>query len=207
MGRRVWLVVGGGDRGGIIVRQGRELGSPQEQSRLSTGALVSEEERAGERLRFQRLSGDGPNEGWVTVKLEGRALLVLHAERPASAPTIPPWQGPLSEEEWSKMLSPYEFLIMREGGTDPPGQNRLLDFFPENGYFACAACDFPLFSCGAKFKDHGWPAWDKCFYSDEFGCHVGTQYDGAVENHCSRCKSHLGHVFYGEHRTRTNERH
>mmetsp|Transcript_31113 Transcript_31113/g.89238 ORF Transcript_31113/g.89238 Transcript_31113/m.89238 type:complete len:176 (-) Transcript_31113:218-745(-) len=175
MGRRIWKVIGGADKGGIIVRDGQDLGSAKLEQRLVTGALVSEEEVVGERLRFVRLSGSGPEKGWVSAR--------------------------------SDFLSPYEHEIMREGGTDPPGSHPLCHFFPKDGYFACAACNLPLYSCTAKFQDHGWPAWDKCFYSEEFGCHVGTKYDGAVENHCVRCKSHLGHIFFGEHRTVTDERH
>mmetsp|Transcript_133476 Transcript_133476/g.415078 ORF Transcript_133476/g.415078 Transcript_133476/m.415078 type:complete len:208 (+) Transcript_133476:24-647(+) len=207
MGRRVWKVVGGGDKGGIIARDSQELGSAKLQDRLATGSLVSEEELVGERLRFLRLSGKGPERGWVSLKLGDKVLLALHSERESSAPTIPDWKGPMTEEEWSALLSPYDHAIMREGGTDAPGSHPLCHSFPKEGYFACAACSLPLFSCTAKFPDHGWPAWDKCFYSEKFGCHVGTMYDGAIENHCARCKCHLGHVFFGEHRTPTNERH
>lgn len=51
--------------GGILVRAGRELSSPEESSRLSTGALIRQEELQGERLRYTRLQGTGPLTGWA----------------------------------------------------------------------------------------------------------------------------------------------
>eukprot|EP00913_Durusdinium_trenchii_P035877 g33573.t1 len=61
----IWEVVGGVDKGGILVRAGRELSSPEESSRLSTGALIRQEELQGERLRYTRLQGTGPLTGWA----------------------------------------------------------------------------------------------------------------------------------------------
>lgn len=206
--RRIWKVVGGADKGGIIVRDGQELGSPKLQQRLQTGALVSEEKVVGDRLHFVRVSGSGPQQGWVSIRLGEKELLQVYEENSSLAPAkIPEWFGPLSEQEWSELLSPYELSIMRDGGTDPPGSHPLCKLFPTEGYFACAACGFPLYSCAAKFHDWAWPSWDRCFFSEEYGCHVGTKYEGAVENHCARCQSHLGHIFFGEHHTATDERH
>eukprot|EP00439_Symbiodinium_sp_Y106_P008492 s2084_g1.t1 len=71
----VWEVVGGGDVGGILVRQGSELSSQPCSERLSTGAVVEELERVGERLRYRRLQGLGPESGWVTVRLGLKELL------------------------------------------------------------------------------------------------------------------------------------
>ncbi|CAE7949248.1 Senp7 [Symbiodinium sp. KB8] len=71
----VWEVVGGGDFGGILVRQGSELSSQPCSERLSTGAVVEELERLGERLRYRRLQGLGPESGWVTVRLGLKELL------------------------------------------------------------------------------------------------------------------------------------
>jgi hypothetical protein len=74
-GIQQWEVVGGADKGGILVRQGMDLKSPQEAVRLSTGALVEEIELAGERLHFRRLTGTGPAEGWVSLKLGDKVLM------------------------------------------------------------------------------------------------------------------------------------
>lgn len=67
----LWEVVGGAERGGILVRAGRDTASAAEAERLATGALVRELELEGERLRFQRLAGAGPAAGWVSTRLVG----------------------------------------------------------------------------------------------------------------------------------------
>eukprot|EP00930_Biecheleria_cincta_P040148 TRINITY_DN27533_c0_g1_i1.p1 TRINITY_DN27533_c0_g1~~TRINITY_DN27533_c0_g1_i1.p1 ORF type:complete len:399 (-),score=81.31 TRINITY_DN27533_c0_g1_i1:41-1237(-) len=71
-----WEVVGGADKGGILVRKGQDLKSPQYDDRLSTGALVQELKLFGDRLHFRRLTGTGPVEGWVSTKISGKELLV-----------------------------------------------------------------------------------------------------------------------------------
>jgi len=70
-----WEVVGGGDKGGIIVRQGKELASPQERQRLATGAIVETIEQEGDRLHYALLQGDGPRKGWVSIRLKDKVLL------------------------------------------------------------------------------------------------------------------------------------
>jgi len=75
-GGPIWEVVGGADRGGIVVRMQQELGSTLEPTRLSTGALVLELELVGERLHYGLLQGSGPNSGWVSTKLKDKELLI-----------------------------------------------------------------------------------------------------------------------------------
>lgn len=72
----LWEVVGGAAGGGILVREGEKLTSPELPSRLATGAIVRQKELKGERLCFEVLSGDGPSTGWVSLKLKGRDLVV-----------------------------------------------------------------------------------------------------------------------------------
>lgn len=72
---QIWKVVGGADKGGIIVREARELASPQAPERLATGALVRELALVGERLQYERLEGDGPLSGWVSLSLKGVPLV------------------------------------------------------------------------------------------------------------------------------------
>jgi len=71
-----WEVVGGGDKGGILVREGEATKSTQLPERLATGAVVQELEVVGERLHYWKLWGDGPETGWVSLSLSGRDLLV-----------------------------------------------------------------------------------------------------------------------------------
>jgi len=70
----LWRVVGGADKGGIVVRDGEDLVSAL-LDRLATGALVEELETRGDRLRFHKLEGEGPNTGWVSIRLKGKELL------------------------------------------------------------------------------------------------------------------------------------
>mmetsp|Transcript_32595 Transcript_32595/g.77473 ORF Transcript_32595/g.77473 Transcript_32595/m.77473 type:complete len:1039 (-) Transcript_32595:222-3338(-) len=70
----VWVVVGGGSAGGIVVRKGEGL-KTAELPRLATGARVEEVERVGDRLHFKKLSGDGPDFGWVSLTFKGSPLV------------------------------------------------------------------------------------------------------------------------------------
>lgn len=70
-----WCVVGGGDKGGILVRQGQALSSAEADKRLERGAMVRQVQLAGDRLCFQRISGGGPDTGWVSVKLKDKILM------------------------------------------------------------------------------------------------------------------------------------
>lgn len=212
-----WKVVGGEGTGGIIVRKGKELSSEQATSRLAVGSLVREEALVGLRLLYVKMTGSGPEKGWVSLSIKDKSLLVPHQLSDVQCPPkteanhekSSEWKGPFSEEEWASKLSPPEYQILRCGGTDPFGVHPYVHMFPPNGHFVCAGCGLALYSATAKFRDCGWPAWDKCFHSKKFGCHVGvTSVGGAVfEIHCARCDGHLGHVFFGEGHTEANERH
>mmetsp|Transcript_10000 Transcript_10000/g.24933 ORF Transcript_10000/g.24933 Transcript_10000/m.24933 type:complete len:402 (-) Transcript_10000:46-1251(-) len=71
-----WEVVGGSDKGGILVREGQDLKSPATKDRLSTGALVEQLELKGERLQYKLITGTGPATGWVSLKVTGKDLLI-----------------------------------------------------------------------------------------------------------------------------------
>ncbi|CAE7212220.1 unnamed protein product [Symbiodinium natans] len=75
MGGQKWEVVGGGDKGGIVVRVGRHLSSAEHPSKLEKNSLVEEVARAGDRLKYRLLKGNGPEEGWVSVRLKEKVLL------------------------------------------------------------------------------------------------------------------------------------
>jgi len=76
---QLWQVIGGTEFGGIRVREGREMNTEFLPWRLSTGALVRELELCNERLFYQKVEGDGPFQGWVTIRVSGKDLLVKKA--------------------------------------------------------------------------------------------------------------------------------
>jgi len=85
----VWVVVGGSDKGGILVREGKDTASPQSPERLSTGALVREQELDGERFHFERITGKGPVSGWVSTRLGTGKDLLVRAEAGLGAVQVP----------------------------------------------------------------------------------------------------------------------
>jgi len=102
----------------------------------------------------------------------------------------------LSDEEWSAKLSDEEYYILREKGTEKPFSGKFL-LHKENGYYTCRGCGERLFKSDAKFDAHcGWPSFDK---EIEKGKITYTQDNShgmqRVEITCSKCGSHLGHVF------------
>ena len=112
-----------------------------------------------------------------------------------------------NNSEWKKELTEEEFQCLRQAGTEAPGTGEYHTFFPKKGYFACRACKHPLYSSTSKFKDCGWDAFENCYYTGD-KCHVGVKRDmQGLEIICNGCGSHLGHVFYGENQTPTDERH
>jgi len=81
-----WEVVGGSDKGGILVREGEGLKSAAIEERLSTGAIVEELALKGDRLQYKILTGTGPATGWVSLKITGKDLLVRKDGAAGAAP-------------------------------------------------------------------------------------------------------------------------
>ncbi len=102
---------------------------------------------------------------------------------------------PIDEQELKKQLTPEQYHILREKGTEAPGSSPLLHE-KGPGMFACAVCGNQLFSSDAKFESGtGWPSFDQALPgSVEF--HEDTSHGmSRTEVTCARCGSHLGHVF------------
>lgn len=100
-----------------------------------------------------------------------------------------------TNEEWKKLLTPEQYNVLREEGTERPFTSKLLDEHRE-GIFACVACDLTLFSSATKFDSGtGWPS-----FFDEMSGHLEKTTDHKLlyprtEYHCARCGGHHGHVF------------
>jgi peptide-methionine (R)-S-oxide reductase len=100
-----------------------------------------------------------------------------------------------SEAEWRKRLTPAQFAILRQKGTERPGTSALLGEH-RNGTFVCAADGNPLFASSTKFDSGtGWPSfWQPLPHGVETSTDWETGYP-RTEVHCSQCGGHLGHVF------------
>ncbi len=100
-----------------------------------------------------------------------------------------------TEEEWRQTLTPEQFRVLRQHGTERAGTSPL-DKNYSHGTYVCAGCGQPLFTSDTKFNSGtGWPS----FYAPIEGA-IDTSIDRSlfmtrVEVHCSRCGGHLGHVF------------
>ena len=100
-----------------------------------------------------------------------------------------------SEAEWRAKLTPEQYRIMREHGTERPGSCALLHE-KRAGSFSCVGCDTPLFRAATKFESGtGWPSFDQPL-PDAVETTVDTSHGMTrMEVHCATCGSHLGHVF------------
>lgn len=104
-------------------------------------------------------------------------------------------ESPKSEEDWRRALTPEQFSVLREHGTEPRGTSPL-NREKRRGTFRCAGCGQPLFSSETKFESGtGWPS-----FSAPLDAAVGTAVDHSfgmtrTEIHCARCGGHLGHAF------------
>lgn len=100
-----------------------------------------------------------------------------------------------SEAEWRAMLTPAQYTVMREEGTERAGSSPL-DKVYDPGTYHCRGCDLALYASETKYDSRtGWPS----FY-DALPNAIGTKQDRKLfmtrtECHCSRCGSHLGHIF------------
>jgi peptide-methionine (R)-S-oxide reductase len=100
-----------------------------------------------------------------------------------------------TDAEWRAMLTPAEYRVMREEGTERAGSSPL-DKLYAPGIYQCRGCDLPVYSSEAKYDSGtGWPS-----FWESLPDAIGTKPDRSLftvrtEVHCRRCGSHFGHIF------------
>jgi peptide-methionine (R)-S-oxide reductase len=114
----------------------------------------------------------------------------LAASRPSRSDAIT-----LTDAEWRKRLTPQQYDVLRDEGTERAGTSPL-NAEKRKGRFLCAGCDLPLFDASTKYESGtGWPS-----FHDPLPGAVATKTDFKIvlprtEYHCARCGGHQGHVF------------
>ncbi|XP_067559098.1 methionine-R-sulfoxide reductase B2, mitochondrial isoform X2 [Pseudorca crassidens] len=158
----------------------------------------SARENPGSRYRE---SAAAPGWGPETVTENGVGLAALKPiKRPGSLTKRKPV---LSKSEWQKKLTPEQFHVTREKGTEPPFSGIYLNN-KESGMYHCVCCDSPLFSSEKKYcSGTGWPSFSEAHGtsgSDESNTGILRRVDTSLgpartEVICKQCEAHLGHVF------------
>lgn len=101
-----------------------------------------------------------------------------------------------TEEEWKSILTPQQYHVLREKGTDRPHTGEYT-YTKDKGTYSCAACGYELFTSDMKFASEcGWPSFDRELAGDRIKTQEDISY-GMVRTEilCGRCGSHLGHLF------------
>jgi len=114
---------------------------------------------------------------------------------------------PGSDEEWKARLTPEEYRVLRRAGTEPAFTGEYVDT-DEEGMYRCRACGNPLFQSEMKYHSGcGWPSFTEAISPDAVELLDDNTYGmRRTEVRCSRCHSHLGHVFPDGPRDRGGKR-
>jgi peptide-methionine (R)-S-oxide reductase len=101
-----------------------------------------------------------------------------------------------SDEEWRAQLTPDQFAVARQAGTERPFSSQMCSLF-QPGLYACACCGTELFDSSSKFESGtGWPSFGAPVADGVVGYHADNSHGMVrVEVTCNVCDAHLGHVF------------
>ncbi len=133
--------------------------------------------------------------GGSLAALGAAAVAVLGRGREAGAAPAERFELMRSEAEWRQILTPAQYRVLREEGTEPAGSSPL-NAEKRAGLFHCAGCDLPVYSSAAKYESGtGWPS-----FWESLPDAVRTKEDRSffmrrTEVHCRRCGGHFGHLF------------
>ena len=123
------------------------------------------------------------------------SLSSCHSQEKKAKKITPKYKISKTDAQWKSELTPEQYDILRKKGTEASFSGKYWNHF-EKGYYACAACQNPLFTSDAKFNSEcGWPSFDQAIkgsviYKDDSS--FGMQ---RTEVMCANCSGHLGHVF------------
>jgi peptide-methionine (R)-S-oxide reductase len=114
---------------------------------------------------------------------------------------------PTTEDEWRVRLTPAEFRVLRQAGTEPAWTGEYVST-KTPGMYQCRACGAQLYPSDTKFDSNcGWPSFDDAIPGAVKEIEDHSLGMSRTEIRCARCDSHLGHVFRGEGFTPKNTRH
>ncbi|MFZ1387896.1 MAG: peptide-methionine (R)-S-oxide reductase MsrB [Thiolinea sp.] len=101
-----------------------------------------------------------------------------------------------TDQEWKAQLSPEQYLVTRQHGTERPFSSEMCSLF-EPGLYACVCCGTLLFDASQKFESGtGWPSFTQPLQENAIAYHADRSYGMVrVETLCNTCEAHLGHVF------------
>ena len=109
--------------------------------------------------------------------------------------------------EWKKLLTPQQYFVLRESGTERPNSSPL-NFNHKKGMYVCAACKTPLYKSENKYDSgSGWPSFDRAILGN---VDIDTDYKlgyARTELKCANCGGHLGHSFDDGPKETTGKRH
>lgn len=124
------------------------------------------------------------------------AQVTTNNQAPPMKAEIPADKLPKSEEEWKAQLSPEQYTVLRQKGTEAPGTGAYL-YTNDKGVYTCGGCGTELFTSDMKFDSHcGWPSFDREIEGGKIKkitdfSHGMTR----TEIVCAKCGGHLGHIF------------
>ncbi|MGQ7791762.1 peptide-methionine (R)-S-oxide reductase MsrB [Faunimonas sp. B44] len=133
--------------------------------------------------------------GGSLAALGAGAFAVFGRGREAGAAPAERFELMRSEAEWRQILTPAQYRVLREEGTEPAGSSPL-NAEKRAGLFHCAGCDLPVYSSATKYESGtGWPS-----FWESLPDAVRTKEDRSffmrrTEVHCRRCGGHFGHIF------------
>jgi peptide-methionine (R)-S-oxide reductase len=132
----------------------------------------------------------------LSLAVSGLSAARAHAEEETMTTTTKvPYEITKTPEEWRRILTPEQFQVLREHGTERAGTSPLDKTYAE-GLYQCAGCALPLFSSETKFNSGtGWPSFYKPLHNAVGDTVDKTFFMTRTEIHCRRCGGHLGHVF------------